>query len=722
MNNIADRRKKLEDYLQKRQINGAISYLRKEIEVHGMHPLLSKINIIGDNYRYLYQYFISGTNDTSRKQMLDNMSEQLRVICDTINHNLRSEEPGAYFTARRLWKIHSPKLPDLLDMYKPVMSQVSLAEIVGPVPVELSKERYDILDKFFTAALVSFHNNADTSLLADVITNCDNDKSIRALSLHALVLSQLVCFDAVKLQTMLDIILDDNTDRFLKSIALPGLVFILASYSDRVRNIPSIMTRLATFADDHDNARLIRITVRAIAGTRDTERVSAKMKDEVMPELMKMRPDLLNKLKDFKMDVDPEAAENNPEWQEFLDKSGIGRKLEELAEMQSDGADLMMITFSHQKSHSFFRNIGNWFLPFDINNPELKLQESDAETLKMMTDASPTICNSDKYSLALAVASTPETHRRVMMSQFNAQFEQIMQHLNDKLAHFSEPDFERDITTTVREYYRYFKQGRNNSDFINPFDNQLTFTNLPPIKSCLEDDTYMNVMSEFYLKRGFYKDALALFTAMERKDNANPLLWQKIGFCRQKTNDYAGARDAYMKAELLDEPGIWLLKKLAYVNKRLGNPEDALEYYIRALSKDSENVKLILSAGDAALACNDVNKALSHYYHAEYINPDNKDIMRSIAWAEMLTGNLEKAEKKYSLLTAKEANAEDWLNAGHVAMLARQFSTALERYRQASLSGKSDFEMAFTADMPLLSKLGADVADMQLILDGVLFR
>ena len=57
--------------------------------------------------------------------------------------------------------------------------------------------------------------------------------------------------------------------------------------------------------------------------------------------------------------------EENPEWSEILEQSGIADKLQELTELQMEGADVYMSTFSMLKSFPFFNETAHWFLHFD---------------------------------------------------------------------------------------------------------------------------------------------------------------------------------------------------------------------------------------------------------------------------------------------------------------------------------------------------------------------
>ena len=56
--------------------------------------------------------------------------------------------------------------------------------------------------------------------------------------------------------------------------------------------------------------------------TRDTERISNKLKSEVFPAMMKLRPGL-EKLGDLSKETELTEPENNPEWEELLDKADL---------------------------------------------------------------------------------------------------------------------------------------------------------------------------------------------------------------------------------------------------------------------------------------------------------------------------------------------------------------------------------------------------------------
>lgn len=708
-----------EERLQQNSIKGAARILKEVADSLTDWDAITRLNGISESYKYLCHYFMSGTPDPQRHAMLQDMAEQLRQVADRLNRSLRHEDPGAYYAALRMSRLREYNIPELLKRYRALSSQISLADSAGNVSTNMLAEKYEILENLFTAILTSFQDKTAITQVLEAIVNPDMDDALRIQLASAVILSLTAWYDADKVRLLINIADNKSLPDTSRARAFTGLVFVLAMYGNRITRSGKLMDRLAALADNDDNIRHFRSAVKAVAGTLDTERISNKMKDEVIPEIMKLRPDIMNRMKGMSAEFDPESVENNPEWQEILDKSGITRKLEELAEMQSDGADVMMVTFSQLKKFPFFRSPNNWFLPFDSHNPELHLQERDADLLNAICRVSPSICDSDKYSLALAVAQTPENHRKAFMSQFESQFNQMSEEVREKLPDSSKPDFDREIIKSMRDFYRYFMLATNTGDYHNPFKSPMNFIDMPVIGEKLADNEFLLIMAEFYLKRGYHAEALRLFDIIAETSSTDAALWQKIGFCRQKMKDYAGARQAYMKSELLGDSSQWLIKKLAFVNKRLEEYTAAQEYYERALDNDNDNVKLLLNAAGNAVDNKDYQTALQHYYHADYLQPGSSNIRRSMAWVEMLAGNFDKSEQLYGELLADNPVSADWLNAGHVSLLRGDYATALDRYHQAAIPGKNDFAMAFNADIPTLQSLGASDDAIYILLDEV---
>lgn len=707
----------LEDALSRNALNEAISILKDVADGCTDWESINRLNEIADSYKYLCRYFLDGSPDPSRTRMLADMKEGLRCVRDRLERKSRENNSGAYYAALRLSRLRNYNLPQLLTGYRALMSQISLAGSVGDVPADLASRRYDMLDEIFTSELVSFQNSKDTKSAEDAILDTDSDKSLRVQLLSAVILSLLAWYDADKMMLLVNVAGNADTDTDTRMRALTGIIFALMAHGSRIAQNERLCSNCATVVSTDEMAGACHSVIKAIAGTRDTERVADKVTKEVIPEIMKLHPDILNKMKDFNPE-DPESMENNPEWQEMLEKSGIADKLKELSEMQNDGADLMMVTFSQLKKFPFFRNINNWFLPFDSHNPNLKLTPAESQLLDNITGIAPFICDSDKYSLAIGLSQTPESQRQMLSMQFDQQFRQMSEEMMSTATGPRNKDMS--IILSTRDFYRYLMLGRDTGDFTNPFKIPLDFVNLPIIGESLDDVDFLQIMAEFYMRRDFFAEALSLFSKIEKHNGADSSMWQKIGFCRQKLHDFEGAREAYMKAELLGDDSEWTTRKLAFVNRRLGDYTSALEYYTKLLDRKPDDVQLLVNAARMSSECGNHDLSLSHYYHADYLSPADAGIQRSLAWEELLAGNSSKAENLYSALLLDTPTASDWLNAGHVAQVRGQYRTALERYRRAAAPGAADFMLIYNADIPVLEHLGANREAIMLLLDIVM--
>ena len=498
--------------------------------------------------------------------------------------------------------------------------------------------------------------------------------------------------------------------------ALAGIMIAMVRHSDRIRTDRSVIDRLLLWQDSIEAYTHLRDTIRAMIGTRDTERITNKIKDEVLPELMKLRPEIMKTLGD-KTDIDKTIFDDNPEWAELLDKSGLEKKMRELSDMQNEGADLMMLTFSNLKQFPFFTKAANWFLPFDARHSALNLNDDTRRLIDMLFSIGSIACDSDMYSMALATTVMPKPQLDMMFGQLSSNLDQLKEQMKASEFDTGAGSFDKEVLRVIRDLYRFFKLFRKREGFFNPFEKPLQFTSFPVIGEMMNDEDILRLMGEFYFKRGYYAEALPLFETIASEKCDDPTIFEKIGFSLQNQSRFEGALDAYQKAAFLRPPGPWLTNKLAFVNRRLGNYEEASRLYADALEMDPENLNLIMNTGNMLLETGDVVGALTHFYHANYIDPDSPRILRALAWTELINGNHDKSARLYERIIKNNPAASDYLNAGHVAVLSGRNREALNLYKLAATNDKSDFKLAFTADMPVLEKLGADLTAMRLLLD-----
>lgn len=681
-----------------------------------MQTQIRKAEQIGETYRYMTRYMLEGARDDGRGRMLEEMCGQILNLADEAMLNIKGkDDPGYYYSVYRFNRLRDEHVGSLLSEYSKTVNELSLAQAVGNDTLELRKRKEGLLERLFDTLMTSLHADSDYSDLSRHLTSPYADADVTAQALSALTLGLLFYYDRGKLNVLLDVY-EKSESNAARARALIGVILTLIRNKWRVETDRAMLERLSTWKDSLEAYTHILEVVRVIIATRDTERVTNKIQDELLPELMKLRPELMKSIREHP-ELDASMLEDNPEWSELLNKSGLDKKMQELSELHSEGADLMMATFSRLKQFPFFNKASNWFLPFDIDNTQLNLSEDIRTVISMLTEVGAVSCDSDIYSLALASNHVPKAQIDMMSGQIKSNFEQFREQQKADTPIERNPEFNKEALRAVRDLYRFFKLFRKSSDFYNPFAESLRFTELPVVGEILADNEVIRLFGEFYFKRGYYSDALPLMQRLSQESCDDATLWEKTGFCFQQLNLFAEAKEAYDKAALLKEPGAWLTNKLAYVNRRLGNYAEAARHYAHALSMDPENLNLIMNAGNMMLESDDIAGALGQFYHANYLSPDNPRVLRAVAWVELLNGNYDKSSDYYRRAISVNPQASDYLNSGHVELLRANYKEALNFYRLSAAKDPETFEAAFMADLPVLTRLGADKSTALILLD-----
>lgn len=724
--NYIETHRKVTNLIDNRNLQKAFSVMSKHARSFSTPDISDRLSKIEETYKYLIHYMMEGVQDSGRDKMLSGIAAELYHINDSIlRDNFMADSPELYYSARRFDKIRRNNLSSLISNVTGCGEKMLLADLTDD-SVRYHKEYETALSELFSYIWTMYGaSDADYRELANIVSDNTRPFDLRAQILSALLIGNLKYYDRKALATLIDIY-DCDSDKKISARALVAIMLIMASYPKRIKNDPLLSDRLILWQDSIINYRRLREVLMNIIKTRDTQRISSKVKDEVLPELMKLKPDILSKLKDVSREADLDMLDVNPEWEEILNKNGLGDKLKELTEMQMEGADVMMIAFSNLKNFPFFNNLSNWFLPFSPKHSEVAIGENGIGAFSEMLDMEGVMCDSDKYSFALSLSRMPETQRNMMTSQMSEQMAQLKEAIAERKQKSTVPGFDLEVTRYVRDLYRFFKLFRKKEEFNDPFRKPIDFTSLPYLNDMLSDIEIVNLVGEFYFKRGYYEEALPMLMISSGNSEDSHLLWEKIGYCHNALNNLPEAVAWYKKAELFNPDSLWLMKKLAVCYRMLGKYQDAAEYYGKALEAEPDNYSLLMSAGHCLLESGDPEGALSKFYHADYVRPDRPSTWRAIGWTALTTGDLAKSEDFLGrIITTGDATANDLINAGHMQYLKGNLKEAANFYKKASMSSDGGFDMVRStlyADMHVLEKAGADKDVLNLILEKVAYE
>ena len=536
----------------------------------------------------------------------------------------------------------------------------------------------------------------------------------------AILLSLMECFDPRKFSWLLDAATHADTQVNLRALVI--IAIILHIHSSRLRLYPELMAKLSLLDEDGSFGKQLNRVYIQLLRSRETEKIDKKMREEIIPEMMKNPKLNLEGL-------DEDAEDHNPEWEEWIDRSGITDKLRELGELQMSGADVYMSTFSQLKQFPFFRKISHWFYPFDpqyqdIAKLSLGNDEQKISLLNILMN-SDVFCNSDKYSFCFTMLQMPESQRNLMQQQLNGQHE-ASEELKERLKEMSQSKARAEFVSRqyIHDLYRFFKLWSRRHEIHDIFEDTLDLWNKEALSQALLHKEYINKLADYLFTHDDLAEAGILYDkSIELYNRKNAELWQKAGFIYQKIGSYKKAIDYYLQSDLLIPDNTWNNRHLAQCYRKEGNYPKALEYYNKVEQAQPDSLNLALQIGQCLMALERYDEALAYFFKVEYLDKKPQNARRAIGWCSFITGNHQQAKKYYDLLISEpKPIMEDWMNAGHVYYILNETEKSIEYYRKAQelCDSHDEFVRLYQIDKKDLIKQGANEVDLFILPDELI--
>lgn len=691
-------RQDIETFLNDRRMTAALDTLENAI-ISNPHlgSFTSDLERLRRNYTLMSDYALRGLPDPGRGEAYAEIAEGVRHLTDLMIRQIRTaDSPTLYYNTLR-YELTEPKGHPaiLLDEYRRISQRLSLAALAenpGEAMLELSRKAESLEKHFFnrlwTLAPV---DGQIAALLREIMADPSLPRHFRLLTVSAVTLGLMEIYDEHRMEFLMETYAS-STDDDTALRALAGLLMAMWIYRDRPfsRKLSLRFRSLVELPTWDADVKMINMQ---FIRSRDTERITRKFTDEVMPEMMKLRPEL-EKLGRKKMD--PEIIEENPEWAELLEKSGVADKLKELQEIQEDGGDVMMATFSRLKTFTFFNDISNWFLPFHNGHSLLQTEgESEITALCEIMTGVPMFCDSDKFSVVLSLTTLPAAQRTMMLRQMKMQREQLEQM---RFAETRPRQREETAASYIRDLYRFFKLFRRKGEFADPFALGLNLPALPLLAEVFDDPDTLSLIGEFYFRRKYYEDAFDTFERLSYMIPPSAELFQKMGYCRQADGLLQEAVKYYEQSELLNADSRWTLRRLAACHKALGHWEKALDYYQRLAAELPDDVAIAFNIGLTLIKLHRYQEALNYLFKAEFLGNSSEKAIRAIAWCTLLDSDFERCTRYTDMLLSSSPNPVDLLNAGHLAMLTGRPGDAADLWARSIATREFDTS-SFLSDL-----------------------
>jgi len=689
-------------------------------------------------YRNILRYTIEGVKDPERNKIYIKLMQSILVLADRVRQDILSHYSGwhTYWVKQQTEKEHlltGKSIVETVDdlMFKNELDEwLKLSSEINPDPEsEISVKHKQLIKNIFNHLwLTDYYGEAEDSLISIILKSGKFRWFEASIFVSAITLSLFRTWQPDKIFHLIDIY-EHGKDQ-VRERSLAGLILNLHYYNNRILMFPDIIEKVKKMSRNDKFREHCRIIVLQTIRSRETESLSKKLNDEILPKVANLKPRL-----DEKLDLDnilpKDLSEGrNPDWSKMFNESDeIFKTMEELTNLQMEGADVYMSAFANLKHFDFFRDFQNWFVPFYPDHEAVDVIYAD-EVLGPGTNdlaealyKTPFICNSDKYSLLLNLKYLPTAQKTMMLKVFRMELEGLEQLNAEDSGTDPYKNFRMYVTQYLQDLYRFFKLSPYKKEFEDVFSGKLDIYNSEFFRlSCNAADAEAG-LADYFFSKNYYDDALDLFLKLVNASPDNAQLYEKIGYCYQEAEFFDEALKYYKRAELIDRK-VWTIKKIGLCLRRLGKKEEALEYYIQAADMEPENIHTIIMTAHCYLDLKEYDSALKYYFRVEYMDPGNIKILRPIAWCYFALGRFDDSEKYYERLSAEKLTAHDFINKGHLALCQGNKKGAVDYYKQSIVSGEisqEDFMGIFSEDKSFLISNGVNPDDLPILLDYLFF-
>lgn len=370
--NILTYKKEILEKLSKRQLKDAFELLTKLVVNTQDWHVAEKLSELETNYKYMLHYQFEDTVDPQKDIIYNTILRTLYELTDDISDELlKIDSTNIFYERLRINTIREPlALDEIQKQLKEISDSWALTDLLEAGDVKTSKKReLSVKRERFGSELFNYifvSSRADEKQELEYTSFINNeDVSVREklLFISALTLNLFHRFDGRKLCTLMEAC--RSAQEIMRQRAIVGLIIVLQMYDVRWPLYPECQFKLDALSEDVAFRRSVLAVVKQLIRSRETEEISRKLTEEIIPEMMKFNSLAGKKLNMQDLMGETDFAEKNPDWQKELESSGLANKLQEYSSLQMEGADVFHSTFSNLKNFPFFGELSNWFLLFD---------------------------------------------------------------------------------------------------------------------------------------------------------------------------------------------------------------------------------------------------------------------------------------------------------------------------------------------------------------------
>ena len=716
----------IESLLDKHQLKQAIDKLAEVITEDGDWNLYTKFSEVRNAYGYMLEYMRKGMPDPDREKLYKELLGKCYIMNDKWTQDCEEKRNIVYLLYRRQYG----NSEDIFPMHKKLAENRANLAVVHMMPEaerkkvekKLAANHEELLKDLFYSIWSSDDWNTPTcDEIYALLTDQEVDLKDRATLVSAITLGVFNCFEPQKITLICR--LADNNELEISVRALIGLMLVVFIYEKRLENFPELIYAIQSLGDSKTIRQRIHNTQIQLLRCRETQEIDRKMRDEIIPAMLK-NPSLDDSKLSKGIIMDTDEDGKNPERQEWVENDKIIDKLDEMIKWQMEGADVYMSTFSQLKHFSFFDELHNWMRPFDSKVPEIA-EILPADSNKSLLEAmcsSHFFCNSDKYSFCFTLQQLQKEQRQMMIQRAIDEKDLANEGPDTISLESKEKEAENIGNSYIHDLYRFFKLSLFRNKYTDPFTLSLILLDNKYLSFLINDTASVMYTFNYLIDKEYYEEAYKIGTILENENSKSAQFYQKMGYALQKCNRHKDALDYYTKSDIVNPDSLWTMRHIAQCYRTMGEYEKALQYYKAAHDIAPENMSLLLQAGECHAILKQYDEAFEYFFKVEYLSPQSLQAWRAIAWCSFLNGNDKQARHYYSkLIEEKKAKYEDYINAAHVEWISGKKEDAVNLYKKAAtLNDTAQVLTSLKEDKDILLNRGATDFELTLLHDIIL--
>lgn len=698
-----------------------------ELATYGGQPsAVEAVRTLRQDYSMLLSYMRSGGTDVNRKKHYTNFLRKAYRIYNDVCRVVKLEHSDGHEAT--IWKRLHQSPEKLAEIYIPFVEGEDMQPAtISAIIADPLASYQQLFDTIWTSSRWTV---ADRQLLYNYVMNDDAPRINRLSIISATGLALLLSFDEQKFLLLLSVIEEHQVEISIRALVMS--LFALSVHGESDCCPPSIMLKFDFLRELTYFHPLVVAVQKAMLVAAHSPELARDFEMHLPEHLEKAHERMKELPQDASSEEIQQYIDEHPKLQKFRDE--MVDMMHDYIHMQGKGVDLNYHSFSHmQEIMPFFEEAANWFCPFTFDHP--LLFNINAATRFLSVVANNKSCDTDRYAMVFAMAPhLPEIHIvkqdavtleetkiegddvETFMEQLSAEMEQKSLEGDKSLLTLSPKRLQSYVVSYVQDCYRFFTLFKPKCKMGNPFEGDLRFWQYGTLSQIFKTPAVYRELADWLFELEDYDEARRLYQSLEPDVD----ILKRMGYIEERVGHPDKAQEYYRKALYLAPDDEWTQRQLLASYRSSNNLELAGAFLEELLVKMPDNQRYTRQLAEIYIFFEAYDKALKLYSKLHYLRPDHLPTRRALAWCHMALEHYDKSSELYlDIIGEENVQDEDFLNAGHCALLQGDISTAVIYYQECLKMRGKEFATPdlFLDDIPFLSQRGVDAFDRQLIID-----